>query len=162
MQTIRFLLDRLNSEPVVFRGVTTHEMGQLAVHHDPLGSETRWQYNLLGQLVSITDRIQRTRRYHYNCRGWLTRLENGNGADYQFSHDAVGRLMIERRPDSIDRLYRYGLDGQLTEYREVASRTWHHSCPRLCISSVMTTPASWSGALTTAPSGITTMIRPGA
>ncbi|VEI65395.1 RHS repeat-associated core domain-containing protein [Serratia rubidaea] len=95
--------------------------GQLAVHHDPLGSETRWQYNLLGQPVSVTDRIQRMRRYHYNCRGWLTRLENGNGADYQFSHDAVGRLMIERRPDSIDRLYRYGLDGQLTEYREVAS-----------------------------------------
>ncbi|MBJ5206160.1 DUF3487 family protein, partial [Salmonella enterica subsp. enterica serovar Agona] len=27
MQTIRFLPDRLNSEPVVFRGFTTPEMG---------------------------------------------------------------------------------------------------------------------------------------
>lgn len=95
--------------------------GQLAVHHDPLGSETRWQYNLLGQLVSITDRIQRTRRHHYNCRGWLTNIENGNGGDYHFSYDAVGRLKGERRPDRLDRFYRYGLDGQLTEYREVAS-----------------------------------------
>ncbi|VDZ57640.1 Cell wall-associated polypeptide CWBP200 [Serratia odorifera] len=66
--------------------------GQLIQHQDPLGSETRWQYNLLGQPVSVTDRIQRTRRYHYNCRGWLTNIENGNGGDYHFGHDAVGRL----------------------------------------------------------------------
>ena len=31
MQTIRFLPDRLNSEPVVFRGFTTHEMGLAAL-----------------------------------------------------------------------------------------------------------------------------------
>ncbi len=30
MQTIRFLPDRLNSEPVVFRGFTTPEMGLAA------------------------------------------------------------------------------------------------------------------------------------
>lgn len=31
MQTIRFLPDRLNSEPVVFRGFTTPEMGLAAL-----------------------------------------------------------------------------------------------------------------------------------
>ena len=31
MQTIRFLPDRLNSEPTVFRGFTTHEMGLAAL-----------------------------------------------------------------------------------------------------------------------------------
>ncbi|EFE96277.1 RHS repeat-associated core domain-containing protein [Serratia odorifera] len=92
--------------------------GQLIQHQDPLGSETRWQYNLLGQPVSVTDRIQRTRRYHYNCRGWLTNIENGNGGDYHFGHDAVGRLTAERRPDRTDRYYRYGPDGQLSELRE--------------------------------------------
>ncbi|MEL5575198.1 RHS repeat-associated core domain-containing protein [Serratia marcescens] len=92
--------------------------GQLARHQDPLGSETHWQYNLLGQPVSVTDRINRTRRYHYNCRGWLTNIENGNGGEYHFSHDAVGRLTAERRPDRTDHFYRYGPDGQLTEHRE--------------------------------------------
>jgi RHS repeat-associated protein len=92
--------------------------GQLARHQDSLGSETRWAYNLLGQPVSITDRINRTRHYHYNNRGWLTNIENGNGGNYHFSHDAVGRIMGERRPDNTDHFYRYGPDGQLTEHRE--------------------------------------------
>ena len=68
--------------------------------------------------MSITDRIGRTRRYHYGPRGWLTRLENGNGGDYQFSHDAVGRLTGERRPDNSDHFYLYDADGRLSEHRE--------------------------------------------
>ncbi|CCG88191.1 RHS repeat-associated core domain-containing protein [Erwinia piriflorinigrans] len=95
-----------------------NERGQLARHQDPLGSETRWRYNLLGQPLSVTDRIDRTRNYHYTPRGWLTRLENGNGGEYQFSYDAAGRMTAERRPDNTDHLYRYGTDGQLAEHRE--------------------------------------------
>ncbi|UWS32697.1 RHS repeat-associated core domain-containing protein [Erwinia pyrifoliae] len=97
---------------------TWNERGQLVRHQDPPGSETHWRYNLLGQPVSITDRINRTRNWHYNPRGWLTRLENGNGGEYQFSHDAAGRITAERRPDNTDHLYRYGPDGQLAEHRE--------------------------------------------
>ncbi|MEB6334755.1 RHS repeat-associated core domain-containing protein [Serratia rhizosphaerae] len=95
--------------------------GQLAAHRDPLGSETRWQYTPLGLPDSITDRINRTRRYHYGPRGWLMRLENGNGADYQFSYDAAGRLQVEQRPDGQRRYYHYGADGLPTTLLETGA-----------------------------------------
>ncbi|WP_420916163.1 RHS repeat domain-containing protein, partial [Pectobacterium parmentieri] len=57
---------------------------------DAQNSEVRWQYNDLGQPVSVTDRLRRTTRWHYDARGLLLRLENGNGAAYRFGYDAVG------------------------------------------------------------------------
>ncbi|CAI0893039.1 RHS repeat-associated core domain-containing protein [Serratia entomophila] len=96
-----------------------NERGQLAEHQDALGSLTRWQYNALGLPSSVTDRINRTRRYHYSPQGWLTRLENGNGGEYQFSYDAVGRVLAEQRPDQVSNYYRYGAAGLLEEHREV-------------------------------------------
>lgn len=49
--------------------------------------ETRWQYNALGLPESHTDRIGITRRWHYDARGNLLRLENGNGGEYRFTYD---------------------------------------------------------------------------
>ncbi|XDO56014.1 RHS repeat domain-containing protein [Erwinia pyrifoliae] len=110
---------------------------------------------MLGQPVSITDRINRTRNWHYNPRGWLTRLENGNGGEYHFSHDAAGRITAERRPDNTDHLYRYGPDGQLAEHRETGRRT---ALRRPRLASALTGRVARHGAATTAPNGsITTM-----
>ncbi|MCX8959102.1 type IV secretion protein Rhs [Erwinia psidii] len=76
-----------------------NERGQLAAWRDPLEAEVSWHYNALGMPVSVTDRIGRTRRWHYDPRGNLLRLENGNGGEYRFTVDAVGRPLSETRPD---------------------------------------------------------------
>lgn len=92
--------------------------GQLAGWRDPLESEVRWHYNLLGLPVSITDRIGRTRRWHYDPRGNLLRLENGNGGEYSFTCDAVGRLLSETRPDNTSRQMMWDSRGFLSELQE--------------------------------------------
>ncbi|MGE9553172.1 RHS repeat-associated core domain-containing protein [Erwinia amylovora] len=90
-----------------------NERGQLAVWRDPLESEVSWQYNALGLPVSVTDRIGRTRRRHYDPRGNLLRLENGNGGEYRFTVDAVGRPLSETRPDDTLRQMEWDERGQL-------------------------------------------------
>ncbi|MBI0520915.1 RHS repeat protein, partial [Pectobacterium parmentieri] len=42
--------------------------GQLQAWRDAQNSEVRWQYNDLGQPVSVTDRLRRTTRWHYDAR----------------------------------------------------------------------------------------------
>ncbi|ELY4377308.1 RHS repeat protein [Cronobacter sakazakii] len=92
--------------------------GQLAAWRDPLESEVRWDYNLLGLPVSITDRIGRTRRWHYDPRGNLLRLENGNGGEYRFTYDAAGRPLSETRPDNTSRQMIWDSRGFLSELHE--------------------------------------------
>nr|WP_308347017.1 RHS repeat domain-containing protein [Serratia marcescens] len=79
------------------RALNWNAHGQLAEHQDALGSQTRWQYNALGLPVSITDRINRTRRYHLQPAGWLTRWRTATAANHRFSYDAVGRVLTEER-----------------------------------------------------------------
>ncbi len=78
----------------------------------------RWDYNLLGLPVSITDRIGRTRRWHYDPRGNLLRLENGNGGEYRFTYDAAGRPLSETRPDNTSRQMIWDSRGFLSELHE--------------------------------------------
>ncbi|TAI80390.1 RHS repeat protein, partial [Pectobacterium versatile] len=87
----------------------------LQAWRDAQNSEVRWQYNALGQPVSVTDRLRRTKRWHYDTRGLLLRLENGNGAEYRFGYDAVGRLVNERRVDGVELTFRYDDAGHLCQ-----------------------------------------------
>lgn len=80
-----------------------NERRQFAAWRDALESEVTWTYNALGLPVSPTDRIDRTRRWHYDPRGNLLRLENGNGGEYRFTSDVVGRPLTETRPDNTTR-----------------------------------------------------------
>ncbi|GMB65890.1 RHS repeat-associated core domain-containing protein [Pectobacterium parmentieri] len=87
----------------------------MQVWRDAQNSEVRWHYNVLGQPVSVTDRLRRTTRWHYDARGLLLRLENGNGAAYQFSYDAVGRLVNEQRVDGVELTFHYDAAGHLCQ-----------------------------------------------
>ena len=108
-----------------------------------------------GLPVSITDRINRTRRYHYSPQGWLTRLENGNGGEYRFSYDAVGRVLAEERPDDTRHYYRYGAAGLLEEHREVGLPGSAGELTQREQRLLRRGGGSWSGAATPARNGIT-------
>ncbi|MBP2195840.1 RHS repeat-associated core domain-containing protein [Pantoea cypripedii] len=92
--------------------------GQLSAWRDTLDSEIRWAYNVAGLPVSQTDRLGRTRRWHYDPRGNLLRLENGNGGEYRFDYDAAGRPLREVRPDETERLWQWDERGLLSAMRE--------------------------------------------
>ncbi|WP_288490970.1 RHS repeat-associated core domain-containing protein [uncultured Pantoea sp.] len=92
--------------------------GQLSAWRDPLETEVRWTYNALGLPVSLTDRIGRTRRWHYDARGNLLRLENGNGGDYRFTCDPLGRPLSEIRPDKTSRNMEWNARGFLIGLQE--------------------------------------------
>jgi len=95
--------------------------GQLTGWRDLLESEVRQAYNVLGLPVSFTDRTGHTRRWHYDPRGNLLRLENGNGAEYRFTYDATGHPLSEIRPDETSRLMQWDARGFLTALEERSS-----------------------------------------
>ncbi|WP_144818520.1 RHS repeat-associated core domain-containing protein, partial [Enterobacter sp. DE0047] len=87
----------------------------------PLESEVRQAYNVLGLPVSFTDRTGHIRRWHYDPRGNLLRLENGNGAEYRFTYDATGHPLSEIRPDETSRQMQWDARGFLTALEERGS-----------------------------------------
>ncbi|WP_034915748.1 RHS repeat-associated core domain-containing protein [Erwinia sp. 9145] len=95
-----------------------NEHGQLTAWRDPLESEVLWTYNRLGQPLSQTDRNGIIRRWHYDPRGNLLRLENGNGGEYRFTYDPTGRPLSEVRPDDTIRQMEWNERGLLTTLLE--------------------------------------------
>lgn len=83
MQTIRFLPDRLNAEPVVFRGFTTPEMGLAALAGVGLG--LAWSLSLipLAGWVIIPTGMLVTPLLVIGFGGkWLMRLKRGKPENF--------------------------------------------------------------------------------
>ncbi len=76
------------------------------------------QYNRLGQPLSQTGSNGVSRRWHYDPRGNLLRLENGNGGEYRFTYDPTGRPLSEVRPDDTSRQMEWNERGLLTTLLE--------------------------------------------
>ncbi|WP_156485064.1 RHS repeat domain-containing protein, partial [Erwinia sp. ErVv1] len=72
-----------------------------------------WTYNRLGQPLSQTGRNGIMRRWHYDARGNLLRLQNGNGGEYRFTYDPSGRPLNEIRPDHTTRQMEWNERGLL-------------------------------------------------
>ncbi|MEJ1268284.1 RHS repeat domain-containing protein [Pantoea ananatis] len=58
------------------------------------------------------------RRWHYDPRGNLLRLENGNGGEYRFTYDPTGHPLSEVRPDDTSRQMEWNERGLLTTLME--------------------------------------------
>lgn len=58
------------------------------------------------------------RQWRYDPRGNLLRLDNGNGAEYRFTYDAVGRPLSETRPDDTVRHMEWDARGFLCALEE--------------------------------------------
>jgi len=95
-----------------------NEHGQLAAWRDPLESEIRWHYNLLGLPLIQTDRNGVSRHWHYDPRGNVLCLENGNGGEYRFTYDPTGHPLSEVRPDGTSRQMAWNERGLLTTLME--------------------------------------------
>jgi YD repeat-containing protein len=94
--------------------------GLVIAHHDRAGHSSHWLRNARGQVVRTTDAAGRTLDYRYDPRGRLVELASASGA-YGFEYDAGDRLLLERRPDGVQRQLLYGAFGQALGMREVGS-----------------------------------------
>ncbi|HID8404510.1 TPA: TIGR03750 family conjugal transfer protein [Serratia marcescens] len=87
MQTIRFLPDRLNAEPVVFRGFTTPEMGLAALAGVGLGLLVSLPFlPLAGWVVIPTGMLVTPLLVIWFGGSRLTRLKRGKPENYIWQH----------------------------------------------------------------------------
>jgi conjugative transfer region protein (TIGR03750 family) len=83
MQTIAFLPDRLNAEPVVFRGFTTPEMGLAALSGIALGLTASLPLIPLAGWVIVPTGMLVTPLLLLSVGGrWLARLKRGKPENY--------------------------------------------------------------------------------
>lgn len=83
MQTIRFLPDRLNTEPVVFRGFTTPEMGLAALAGLGVGLLLSLPFIPLAGWVIIPTGMLLTPLVIIGFGGrWLSRIKRGKPENY--------------------------------------------------------------------------------
>ena len=85
MQTIRFLPDRLNSEPVVFRGFTTPEMGLAALAGLGVGLLLSLPFIPLAGWVIIPTGMLLAPLLVIGFGGrWLSRIKRGKPENYLY------------------------------------------------------------------------------
>lgn len=62
---------------------------------DPLGNVTGYEYDLMSRLTGVTEPTGTVTRYQYDAAGNLTRILYPNGAQQRYEYDARGRLVSE-------------------------------------------------------------------
>ncbi|MEJ9851486.1 RHS repeat-associated core domain-containing protein [Escherichia coli] len=90
---------------------TWNALGLLSSHRRITGSVQSWRYTPRGLPAVHTDEEKRETRWQYTAEGMVASLSNGNGAQYQFSHDADGRLTGEKHPDGLIRMFALNAGG---------------------------------------------------
>ncbi|MBC8947043.1 TIGR03750 family conjugal transfer protein [Xenorhabdus indica] len=93
MQTIQFMPDRLNSEPVVYRGLTTSELGLAALFGSTMGFVISLFFvPLLGWVIIPTFILIIPLLVVFLGGRYLTRLKRGKPENYIYR-----QLMLTRR-----------------------------------------------------------------
>nr|NMN92076.1 RHS repeat-associated protein [Brenneria salicis ATCC 15712 = DSM 30166]RBP61173.1 RHS repeat-associated protein [Brenneria salicis ATCC 15712 = DSM 30166] len=89
--------------------------GNLTTVTDALGQRYQFRYGAFDNLMTATDPLGATVRYHYNAEAEFAGVTNSQGREWQYRFDSSGRLSEERHYDG--RLYRYAYDaaGRLTQ-----------------------------------------------
>ncbi|MDB6369630.1 PAAR domain-containing protein [Photorhabdus bodei] len=106
--------------------MTWDSAGQLLSYQRNENEARYWEYNVLGQVVCTTDRLQRQIRYHYTPEGYLVKIDNANGDSYILTRDAEGRLTEEIRPDETLIYYEYNAAGLLSTERRMGDRVFKY------------------------------------
>ncbi|WP_420064953.1 RHS repeat-associated core domain-containing protein [Pectobacterium colocasium] len=82
--------------------------GNLTVVTDALGQRYQFRYGAFDNLLEATDPLGATVRYHYNAEAEFAGVTNSQGRDWTYGFDSSGRLSEERHYDG--RVYRYQYD----------------------------------------------------
>ncbi|MGI8490943.1 glycohydrolase toxin TNT-related protein [Pectobacterium sp. S5] len=82
--------------------------GNLTAVTDALGQRYQFRYGAFDNLLEATDPLGATVRYHYNAEAEFAGVTNSQGRDWTYGFDASGRLSEERHYDG--RVYRYQYD----------------------------------------------------
>jgi YD repeat-containing protein len=72
-------------------------------------------YDQWGQLTSVADALGYTNSSERNALGWTLSSTNANGQTITYHYDSWGRLRQKDLPDGSVVVYRYNLNGQMTE-----------------------------------------------
>ncbi|MEQ9880353.1 RHS repeat-associated core domain-containing protein [Pectobacterium aroidearum] len=82
--------------------------GNLTAVTDALGQRYQFRYGAFDNLLEATDPLGATVRYHYNAEAEFAGVTNSQGRDWTYGFDRSGRLSEERHYDG--RVYRYHYD----------------------------------------------------
>ncbi|WP_258305643.1 RHS repeat-associated core domain-containing protein, partial [Pectobacterium parmentieri] len=82
--------------------------GNLTAVTDALGQRYQFRYGAFDNLLEATDPLGATVHYHYNAEAEFAGVTNSQGRDWTYSFDHGGRLSEERHYDG--RVYRYHYD----------------------------------------------------
>lgn len=119
------------------------------LHTDETGRQTTWEYDFLGQLISViqpdgaraepvgkideratvADKKGESTAVQdhltYDADGFLIRLRRSNRLNWQFIRDAAGRVREYTRPDGTSTNFHYNAAGRLTEVL-FSDGSWYH------------------------------------
>lgn len=118
-------LDRIVSYTDVFGNQIGYEydvLGQLVTVVYPDGKTVRYGYDAAGQLVSVTDWANRQTVYAYDANGRLVKTVRPNGSQQLRAYDVIGQLLSMQDVDSSGQVivrydFRYDLAGNIVEER---------------------------------------------
>jgi RHS repeat-associated protein len=89
--------------------------GNLAALTDPLGRQTRYEYDAVGRVTGVTRPDQSKIQYDYDANGNLTVLVNPSRVAHKFGYNTVNRASAYTTPLSGSYQYRYDRDRRPTE-----------------------------------------------
>ncbi|MDF2400500.1 hypothetical protein GWQ27_03130 [Aeromonas sp. 5HA1] len=100
--------------------------GNLVRLTDALGHHHQLTYGAFDNLQSVTDPLGATTRYHYNTESEFAGVTNSQGHHWRYEFDACGRVAAEVHYDGRRYDYRYDVAGQLVLRRAPDNRELHY------------------------------------
>ncbi|PHS89180.1 hypothetical protein AAW02_08190, partial [Aeromonas dhakensis] len=100
--------------------------GNLVRLTDALGHHHQLTYGAFDNLHSVTDPLGATTRYHYNAESEFAGVTNSQGHRWHYEFDACGRVAAEVHYDGRRYDYRYDVAGQLELRRAPDNRELHY------------------------------------
>lgn len=100
--------------------------GNLVRLIDALGQQHQLAYSAFDNLQSVTDPLGATTRYHYNAESEFAGVTNSQGRNWRYEFDHCGRVSREVHYDGRCYDYRYDMAGQLVLRRAPDSAELHY------------------------------------
>jgi RHS repeat-associated protein len=100
--------------------------GNLVRLTDALGQQHQLAYSAFDNLQSVTDPLGAATRYHYNAESEFAGVTNSQGRNWRYEFDHCGRVSREVHYDGRSYDYRYDMAGQLVLRRAPDSAELHY------------------------------------